>query len=243
MRFEIITLFPEFFDVLKIGLTGKAIDAKMIEIITLNPRMFALDRYQKIDDAPYGGGAGMVMMVEPLVHCLEYLDDRRDVSTYKILLTPQGDTFDQPMAHRFSKHSVLTFVCGRYEGVDARILSYVDAEVSIGDIVLLGGEVPALVIIEAVARLLTGVIGNSESVEQESFCQGLLEYPQYTRPSSFRGQAVPPVLLHGNHHAIKTWRIQESLKKTIRKRPELIDDTKLDSERSKIYREFQEKKQ
>ncbi|MGB8330424.1 MAG: tRNA (guanosine(37)-N1)-methyltransferase TrmD [Polyangiales bacterium] len=239
MRFEIVTLFPEFFDVLRTGLLGKAQTTGAIEVQSISPREFATDRHRTVDDSPYGGGSGMVLMPGPFADALDHLDEtRRGQPTHRVLLTPQGARFSQAHARRFAKRNCLTLVCGRYEGFDERIRGLVDEEVSLGDFVLLGGEVAALAIIEASARLLTGVLGNEESAADESHAASLLEYPQYTRPEDFRGQKVPEVLRSGNHAAIARWRRKESLRRTMERRPDLLDRAELSDEDRKILAEL-----
>ena len=223
MRFEIVTLFPEFFEALGVGLLGKARDAGTLAFKTLSPREFATDKHRSVDDAPYGGGSGMVLTADPVVQALERLDaEREGQKTRRILLTPQGKRFDQQDAQRLSEHGCVTLICGRYEGFDERIRHHVDEELSIGDYVLLGGEAAALSVIEATARLVPGVLGNDNSVLDESHAQGALEYPQYTRPPEFRGEGVPDVLLSGDHAAIAAWRKAQSVKRTAERRPDLV---------------------
>jgi tRNA (guanine37-N1)-methyltransferase len=231
MQFEIVTLFPEFFDATRLGLLGKAQDAGRLEITTLNPRDFATDRHRTVDDSPYGGGTGMVLMVGPFAAALERLDEARcGRPTHKVLLTPQGERFCQSHARRFAALETLTLVCGRYEGFDERIRGLVDEQISLGDFVLLGGEVAALAIVEATARLVPGVLGNERSTIEESHAQGLLEHPQFTRPEVFRGRRVPEVLLSGNHAAIARWRRKEALRRTLERRPDLLQDADLSEE-------------
>ncbi len=230
MRFEIVTLFPEIEVSLRVGLLGKAIEAGRVEVATLSPRNFTSDRHRSVDDAPYGGGSGMVMMPGPIVEALEALDAEREVSTRRVLLTPQGRRFDQATAERFATLPCLTLVCGRYEGFDERIRAYVHEEISLGDFVLLGGEVAALTIVEATARLVPDVVGNRDSTAEESHTTGLLEYPQYTRPVEFRGQRVPDVLLSGHHAQIARWRRREALRRTRERRPDLLAAAALSEE-------------
>ena len=212
-RFDVLTLFPPLFDGLRQeSLLGKALDAGVIALELHNWRTFATDRHATVDDAPFGGGAGLVLKPDPLVACL-----RADVpaTSRKILLTPSGTRFTQKRAHELAAlPGGVTLICGRYEGFDARIEHYVDETLSIGDFVLNGGEVAAMVVIEAVARLLPGVIGNADSLAEESFADGLLEYPQYTRPREFEGHAVPDILLSGNHAAVAKWRHAQRLTRT-----------------------------
>ena len=241
MRIEVVTLFPELFDVLEHGLLGKARSAGRIDVHTINPRRFTSDRHQTVDDAPYGGGSGMVLMPGPIADALDDLDARRDGRiTHRVLMTPQGQRFTQSHARRYSELDCLTLICGRYEGFDERIRGLVDEEVSLGDFVLLGGEVAALAILEATARLLPGVLGNQASATDESHAEGLLEYPQYTRPEEFRGERVPEVLRSGNHAAIARWRRKESLRRTLERRPDLLDDVALTESDRELLREIRE---
>lgn len=241
MRFEIVTLFPELFELTRSGLLGKARDAGTLDIETVNPRAFTTDRHRSVDDAPYGGGSGMVLMVAPLAGALEHLDQARGVQrSHKVLLTPQGDRFTQAHAQRFSALHTITLVCGRYEGFDERIRGLVDEEISLGDFVLLGGEVAALAILEATARLIPGVLGNEQSAQDESHARGLLEYPQFTRPETFRGQRVPEVLLSGNHAAIARWRRKESLRRTLERRPDLLQTADLSEEDQALLEEVRQ---
>ncbi len=239
MRFEIVTLFPELFDVLCTGLLGKAQEVGAIDVEAITPREFTQDRHRTVDDAPYGGGSGMVLMPGPIAETLDHLDEARGgTSTHRVLLTPQGARFSQAHARRFSELDSLTLVCGRYEGFDERIRGLVDEEVSLGDFVLLGGEAAALAVIEATARLLPGVLGNDESVADESHADGLLEYPQYTRPEEFRGERVPEILRSGNHAAIARWRRKESLRRTLERRPDLLETAELTDEDRKLLEEI-----
>lgn len=226
MRYQVVTLFPELIDTaIGVGLLGKAVAAGFVEVRCLSPRRFATDRHQSVDDTPYGGGSGMVLSVEPIAKALDALDAERDGSeprSHRILLTPSGARFDQAAARRLSQLPSITLICGRYEGFDERVGGLVDEELSLGDFVLNGGEVAALAVIEATARLLPNVIGNQRSLDEESHSEGLLEYPQYTRPRVFREQEVPAVLLSGDHARIARWRRQQALAKTRRVRPDLF---------------------
>jgi tRNA (guanine37-N1)-methyltransferase len=223
MEFHVITLFPEMFAALDAGLIGRARQQGIITVQTHNLREHGLGNYRQVDDTPYGGGSGMVMRPEPIASAIDAATTARP-GLLKILMTPQGERFDQPMAREFVAHrGGLLFIAGRYEGVDERIHELVDREISIGDYVLSGGELAAMVVIEAVARLVPGVVGNPESLEEESFGNGnLLEYPQYTRPEEFRGMRVPEILLSGDHGKIRAWREAEALRRTTRRRPELL---------------------
>lgn len=223
MEFHVITLFPEMFAALDAGLIGRARQQGIITVQTHNLREHGLGNYRQVDDTPYGGGSGMVMRPEPIASAIDAVRAERP-DLLKILMTPQGERFDQPMAREFVEHrGGLLFIAGRYEGVDERIHALVDREISIGDYVLSGGEIAAMVVIEAVARLVPGVVGNPESLEEESFGNGnLLEYPQYTRPEEFRGMRVPEILLSGDHGKIRAWREAKALQRTARRRPELV---------------------
>jgi tRNA (guanine37-N1)-methyltransferase len=239
MRFEIITLFPELFEATRLGLLGRAQDTGKLEVRTINPREFTTDRHRTVDDAPYGGGSGMVLMAPPFAAALQHLDDARaGRGSHKVLLTPQGQRFSQAHAVRFSALETLTLVCGRYEGFDERVRDLVDEEVSLGDFVLLGGEVAALAILEAAARLMPGVLGNERSASEESHAKGLLEYPQFTRPEVFEGRRVPEVLLSGNHAAIARWRTRESLRRTLQRRPDLLRNADLSEQDRTLLNEI-----
>lgn len=230
MVFDILTLFPEFFDSpLKQSVVGKALARGVIRVACHNLRDFTEDRHRTTDDYPYGGGHGMVMKVEPMVRAIEALKASRPEAKV-IMTTPQGERFTQKTAAEFASMGTLVIVCGRYEGYDERIRGFADREVSVGDYVLSGGEIPALVMIDAVSRLIPGVLGEIGSSESDSFSAGLLEYPQYTRPEEFRGLSVPEVLLSGNHALIDRWRRQEALRRTYLKRPDLIELAELSAE-------------
>jgi len=219
MQITLITIFPEFFaGPLEVSLVGKARRDGVLDVRTIDLRRWGRGVHRQVDDAPFGGGAGMVMMVEPLAEALEPL-----AATHRVLLTPAGARLTQATLERWAGLPALTMVCGRYEGVDERVAEHlVDEEVSLGDYVLLGGEVAALAIIEGVTRLLPGVVGNPASVVSESFRDGLLEEPQYTRPAVFRDWAVPDVLLSGDHGRIAEWRRQQRLLRTAGRRPDLL---------------------
>ncbi len=226
MRFDIITVFPELFTgVLECGILRRARQSGLVDIRIVNLRDFTRDKHRSVDDRPYGGGEGMVFMPGPLFEAVEFCHgSQRNPESQVVLLTPQGKTWSQEMAAEFSRISHLILICGRYEGVDQRVIDcLVDREISIGDFVLTGGEIPAMVVLDSVVRLIPGALGCQDSALNESFSSGLLDYPQYTRPAEFRGQAVPAVLLSGNHAMIEKWRKQQALEKTKRARPELID--------------------
>ncbi|WP_293135565.1 tRNA (guanosine(37)-N1)-methyltransferase TrmD [Microcoleus sp. bin38.metabat.b11b12b14.051] len=224
MRFDVVTLFPEFFEApLASGLMGKALAKKIAEVNFVNPRHFTTDKHQRVDDEPYGGGVGMLMKPEPIFAAVESLPilPRREV----ILLTPQGEPMQQPMFREFATEcDQLVLICGHYEGVDDRVLHLVTREVSLGDFVLTGGEIPALALINGVLRLLRGTVAKEDSLKFESFEDGLLDYPQYTRPADFRGLKVPDVLLSGNHAEIARWRKEQQIERTRSRRPDLLPD-------------------
>lgn len=227
MVFDILTLFPEFFSsTVRHGVVGRAAASGLIEINARSLRDYTEDRHRTTDDSPYGGGHGMVMKVEPVARGIDDLKGRGGPASV-ILTTPQGRPFSQPLAEELASKGRLIIVCGRYEGFDERIREFADYEISIGDYVLSGGEVPALVIIDAVSRLVPGVLGEPESAKSDSFSAGLLEYPQYTRPEEFRGMRVPEVLLSGNHAAIEKWRRRESVRRTCLRRPDLLQKAEL----------------
>ncbi|MBE9128003.1 MULTISPECIES: tRNA (guanosine(37)-N1)-methyltransferase TrmD [unclassified Coleofasciculus] len=224
MRFDVVTLFPDFFgSPLSSGLLGKALAKEIAEVHFVNPRDFATDKHRRVDDEPYGGGVGMLMKPEPIFAAVESLPvmPRRDV----ILMTPQGQPLKQPLLVELAtNYDQLVIICGHYEGVDERVLHLVTREVSLGDFVLTCGEIPALALINGVVRLRPGTVGKTESLKLESFEDGLLDYPQWTRPAEFRGWKVPEVLLSGNHAAIDRWRKQQQLHKTRKHRPDLYSD-------------------
>jgi tRNA (guanine37-N1)-methyltransferase len=221
MRFHVITLFPEMFTALDAGLIGRARKQGLISIEPHDLREHGLGKYRQVDDTPYGGGSGMVMRPEPIAAALDAVTAAEPGLT-RILMTPQGELLDQSIVRELATHRPgLLLVAGRYEGFDERVRKMVDRELSIGDYVLSGGELAAMVVIEAVARLIPGVIGNPESLAEESFSASALEYPQYTRPEEFRGMRVPEILLSGDHGKIKRWREDESRRRTARRRPDL----------------------
>lgn len=226
MRIDIVTIFPEFFGVLDVSLLGKARSTGLIDVGVHDLRDFTHDRHRTVDDTPYGGGAGMVMKPEPWG---EALDSVLEPTSTLIVPSPAGQTFTQAMAREFAAHPHLVFACGRYEGIDQRVIQhYADRnevlEVSLGDYVLNGGEVATMAIIEAVGRLVPGVVGNPASLTEESHEDGLLEYPSYTKPAVWRGLEVPPVLLSGHHGAVDAWRREQQHERTRRVRPDLIGD-------------------
>ena len=236
MLFQILTTFPGMIEaVAGESILGRARQRGLIDVEAVNLRDFTSDKHRTTDDAPFGGGPGMVMKPEPVFDAVEALVSRRPGKARILLMTPQGRRFDQSMAEQLARESHVIMICGRYEGVDERIREHlVTDEISIGDYVLTGGELAALVILDAVARLLPGVLGDESSPESESFSSGLLEYPQYTRPAEFRGYNVPEVLLSGNHEQIRKWRRAQSLERTLRKRPDLLESAPLDEQDRRI---------
>jgi tRNA (guanine37-N1)-methyltransferase len=227
MRFDIITIFPELFaGFLECGILRRAQNIGLVDIQPVNLRDFTSDRHRSVDDRPYGGGEGMVLMPGPLFEAVEYCREKAlPASPQVVLLTPQGTTWSQQLAEEFASIPHVILMCGRYEGVDQRVIDcLVDREISIGDFVMTGGEIPAMVLIDSIVRLLPGALGNRDSACNESFSSGLLDFPQYTRPASFRGLTVPEVLLSGDHTRIESWRRKQALDRTLRKRPELAKD-------------------
>lgn len=230
MHFHVVTLFPELFSsVLGTSMLKKGQERGVIRFTFYNIRDYALDKHRVTDDAPYGGGQGMVMKPEPLVAAIEATGSGAP-RPHRVLLSPQGAVFSQRRARALAERSDVALVCGRYEGVDERVRAYVDEELSIGDYVLSGGEIAALVVIDAVARLVPGFLGCAASAEDESFRDQLLEYPQYTRPPEFRGERVPEVLLAGDHAAIRHWRRRQAIERTRRRRPDLLAAAELSDE-------------
>ncbi len=242
MKYDILTIFPEFFDSpFSFGILKKAQDKGLLEINTHDIRAYSKDKHKTVDDTPYGGGGGMLMKIDPVAAALENVK-KTGKKSLVVLTTPDGEKFTDKMARELADYDQITIICGRYEGVDERIRDlYVDKEISIGDYVLSGGENAASVIVESVSRFIPGVLGNELSPQNDSFNQGLLEYPQYTRPESFEGKSVPEVLLSGNHGDIDKWRKIESIKRTFKKRPDLLDKAKLDNQDIDFVKELKEK--
>ncbi|HXG68090.1 MAG TPA: tRNA (guanosine(37)-N1)-methyltransferase TrmD [Blastocatellia bacterium] len=247
MQFDIITIFPEIFrGVFEFGIIRRAVEAGLVSIKLHDLRDYTHDRHRQVDDRPFGGGAGMVMKPEPLFRAIEAVTHgAREGEAKVILLSPQGRLFDQAMAWELSRLPRLVLVCGRYEGIDERVVEQaVDEEVSIGDYVLSGGEIPAMAVVDAVVRLIPGALGCEQSVEHESFADGLLDYPHYTRPAEYRGITVPEVLLSGHHAEIEAWRRRKAVEKTLRRRPDLIEKLRrsggMTQEIEKILREIED---
>lgn len=240
MYFDVLTIFPDLFPgPLAESITGRALEEDIIEVNSVDIREYALDKHAKVDDYPYGGGAGMVMKPEPIYRAHRAVSTCRGEVPETILLSPQGQTFDQDTALELSQLSGLIMICGHYEGVDERVREQlVDRELSLGDYVLTGGELPAMIIIDAISRMIPGVVGESESTRRDSFYNGLLDYPQYTRPRDFKGRKVPEVLLSGHHARIETWRKKRSLKRTLLRRPDLLEKKNLSEEEKQLLQEI-----
>ena len=238
MNFHVMTLFPEMIEQgMHTSVTGRALDQGLIHLNTVNIRDFAFNKHKHVDDYPYGGGAGMVMQAEPIYLAWESITAPMEKKPRLIYVTPQGRVFNQEMAREYSGEDDLVFLCGHYEGVDERILEEIVTDyVSIGDYVLSGGELAAMVMMDAVSRLVPGVLGNEESAEFESFQDNLLEHPHYTRPAVFHGRPVPEVLLSGHHANIDRWRRNQSLKRTKERRPDLLDQADLTKEDMKYLK-------
>lgn len=239
MKIDILTLFPEMFAPLDYSIIKRARDREIIDIDIHNIRDFTKDKHKKVDDYPYGGGYGMVMAPQPIYDSVRYVLENSSNKPKVLLMAPGGRIFDQDMAKELSRERHLLFICGHYEGIDERVKPLVDIEVSIGDYVLTGGELPSMVIIDSVCRMIPGVLSSSESYEEESFYSGLLEYPQYTRPEIFNGMKVPDILLSGHHENIRKWRRYQSLKRTMLLRPELIDFDRLSKEDKAMVRKIE----
>ncbi len=255
MKFHVMTLFPDIINnVMKESIMGRAVKSGYISIDAVNIRDFAGNKHNSVDDYPYGGGAGMVMQAEPIYNCYKYICERiraqgsnedavEGTEQFKmprlIYVTPQGKTFNQKLAREYSKEEELIFLCGRYEGIDERVLELIVTDyVSVGDYVLTGGELPALVMIDAISRLVPGVLGNGASAGKESFSGSLLEYPQYTRPENWHGKEVPPVLTSGNHKLIAQWCRRQSVIRTADRRPDLIKGADLTEEEQQLVKKI-----
>ena len=238
MRFDVISLFPEMFSAVRQGVTGRAVERGQVAMRLWNPRDYADDAHRTVDDRPYGGGPGMVMMVEPLRLAIEAAKAAAPDSR-ALYLSPQGRRLDQAAVRELATEPGFILLAGRYEGVDERLIdAYVDEEWSIGDYVLSGGELPAMVLIDAVIRLLPGVLGHADSAQQDSYADGLLDCPHYTRPEVIEGRAVPEVLMSGNHELIRRWRLKEALGRTWLRRPDLLEGRRLNSEEQNLLDEF-----
>lgn len=240
MRIDILTLFPQMFDgLLSCGVVGRALEGKLVEVELHDIRVYAHDRHHIVDDYPYGGGPGMVLKPEPIFEAVEAVKEEvGSLPVHTVLLSPQGRLFDQRTAWQLAGYGGVILICGHYEGVDERVAEHlVDDEISIGDYLLSGGEVAAMVIVDCIVRLLPGAVGSEASLLEDSHTDGLLEYPQYTRPTAFRDWAVPPVLLSGNHSQVARWRRQQSLLRTSKRRPDLMEKAVLSEEDKRLLSE------
>lgn len=242
MRIDVLTLFPRMFEgPLGESIIGKAREKGLLEINVSNFRDYSDNKHQTVDDYPYGGGAGMLLKVQPVYDNIKAIEEAAPETKKRvILLDPAGKPFDQKMAEEFSTEEHLVFICGHYEGYDERIRSLVTDEVSLGDYVLTGGELGAMVMIDATVRLLPEVLGNQTSAQTDSHSTGLLEHPQYTRPAEFKGMKVPEVLMNGNHKLIKQWQLKESLRRTFQRRPDMLENYPLTEEMQKLLKEIEE---
>ncbi|WP_066639394.1 tRNA (guanosine(37)-N1)-methyltransferase TrmD [Desulfolucanica intricata] len=243
MNIDILTLFPEMFNgPFNNSIIKRAREKNLVQIETYNIRDFSRNKHRTVDDTPYGGGAGMVMGVEPIFEAIDRIKDKYNGSTARIvLMCPQGLTFNQTLAKEFAQEEHLVFICGHYEGIDERVReNLVTDEISIGDFVLTGGEIPVMAIVDAIIRLIPGVLGDLASAEEDSFYDGLLDYPHYTRPREYRGNNVPEVLLSGHHENIYKWRKRQSLLRTLVKRPDLLESKDFTTEEIKILKEIYE---
>ena len=239
MKFDVLTLFPKLFSAfMEESIIGRAVKGGLVDIRITDIRAFARGRHKIADDRPFGGGSGMIMKAGPISRALEAIP-RSSESSKVVLLTPQGSPFKQATAWKLSRQDQLILICGRYEGVDERVRThFVDLELSLGDYVISGGESAAMVIMDAIIRLIPGVLGGEDSNKEDSFEEGLLEYPQYTRPRVYRGEEVPPVLLSGDHEKIRRWRRAQSLKRTLDRRPDLLEKASLTKEDEALLTEF-----
>ena len=243
MTIDIVTIFPAMIEAaLSAGVVGRAVERKVLDVAIHDLRDFTTDRHRSVDDVPFGGGPGMVMKAEPIFRALDAIEATRGTPLTVLLTSPQGTRFTQGEAERLSKREHVVLLCGRYEGVDERVRSRVDEEVSIGDYVLSGGELPALVVLDTIARFVPGVVGDDQSVAEDSFSRGLLDFPHYTRPADVGADRVPDVLLSGNHAEIRRWRKREALARTLDRRPDLLETAVLDDEERRMLMELQEEK-
>ncbi|MCI1985656.1 MAG: tRNA (guanosine(37)-N1)-methyltransferase TrmD [Lactobacillus sp.] len=234
MRIDVLSLFPDMFAPLTQSMIGKAIEKGKIDFNVVDYRQYSHDKHHHVDDTPYGGGAGMLLKPEPLFEAMDKLNAQQPGAKRVILLDPAGRKFDHVAAKELAQESHLVFICGHYEGYDERIRTLVTDEFSIGDFVLTGGELPAMMMIDATVRFVPGVLGNAESAATDSFENGLLNYPEYTRPAEYRGMVVPEVLQNGNHQLIAKWRLKESLRRTYQRRPDLLEALNLDADAQKL---------
>lgn len=235
MKINILTLFPDMFSIFDHSILGRAKEKEILNFNIVNIRDYTINKHKKVDDYPYGGGAGMVMSAQPIVDAIK--DIKKNSNSKVVFLGPRGKTFNHELAKELSKEEEITFLCGHYEGIDERCFNYIDMEISLGDFILTGGEIAAIPVIDSICRLVDGVLGKAESYIDESFSNGLLEYPQYTRPEIFEGQKVPDVLISGHHENIRKWRRKMSLMLTMERRPDLFKKIELTKEDKKILKE------
>ena len=242
MNFHVLTLFPDMIrDGFQTSITGRAVEKGLLSLDTVNIRDFSVNKHNRVDDYPYGGGAGMVMQAEPVYLAYQSVAEKLPKKPKVLYMSPQGRVFNQRMAEELAQEEELVFLCGHYEGIDERVLEeIVDEEVSIGDYVLTGGELPALVIMDAVSRLVGGVLHNEDSAEFDSFHDNLLEYPQYSRPEVWRDKAVPPILMSGHHANVERWRREQSLIRTLERRPDLLENANLTKQDKKFLAKLKE---
>ncbi len=242
MNFHVLTLFPDMIrDGFQTSITGRAVEKGLLSLDTVNIRDFSVNKHNRVDDYPYGGGAGMVMQAEPVYLAYQSVAEKFPKKPKVLYMSPQGKVFNQRMAEELAQEEELVFLCGHYEGIDERVLEeIVDEEVSIGDYVLTGGELPALVIMDAVSRLVGGVLHNEDSAEFDSFHDNLLEYPQYSRPEVWRDKAVPPILMSGHHANVEKWRREQSLIRTLERRPDLLENANLTKQDKKFLAKLKE---
>lgn len=240
MDITILSIFPKMFQALNDSLIGKAQEKELVNIDVVDFRDFTTNKQNHVDDAPYGGGAGMLLQAQPIYDAMDYVEKKKPGKKRVVLLDPAGKTFNTKMAKDFAKEDQLVFICGHYEGFDERVKDLVTDEVSIGDYILTGGELPTMSMIDATLRFVPGVLGNSFSAEEESFSNNLLEYPQYSRPADFRGKKVPDVLISGDHEKIRLWRLEQALKKTLERRPDLLEHASLTDEEKKLLRKIRQ---
>ena len=244
MKFDVVTIFPRMIDAaLAEGVVSRGIAAGILDVEVHDLRDYTTDRHRSVDDVPYGGGPGMVMKPEPIVRAVETIRTRRGTPGALVLLSPQGTRFTQADAVRLSTRSHIVLLCGRYEGMDERVVELVGAEeISLGDFVVSGGELPAMIVVDAVSRLVPGVVGDEQSVAEDSFARGLLDHPHYTRPAEFAGRKVPDVLLSGHHADVRRWRKRTALERTLERRPDLIEHAALDDEDRELLEEIMKEK-
>ena len=242
MNFHVLTLFPDMIrDGFQTSITGRAVEKGLLSLDTVNIRDFSVNKHNRVDDYPYGGGAGMVMQAEPVYLAYQSVAEKLPKKRKVLYMSPQGKVFNQRMAEELAQEEEIVFLCGHYEGIDERVLEeIVDEEVSIGDYVLTGGELPALVIMDAVSRLVGGVLHNEDSAEFDSFHDNLLEYPQYSRPEVWRDKAVPPILMSGHHANVEKWRREQSLIRTLERRPDLLENANLTKQDKKFLAKLKE---